>query len=371
MRNVRDVSIASQDSAYRFVVLSLSRPVAKSKICIFAPNTTPMYLLTGATGFLGPPVLLQILQHGEKVRALRRAGSSLVSVEAYFKRHKAESLLRQVEWFEGDLLDPLSVLDAMQGITHVIHAAGFISFDARDKQKLYDINMGGTARVVNSALACGVKKLLYVSSVAALGAVSDSVMSEKTPWKYSPLNSVYGDSKYAGEREVWRGMEEGLNVIIAEPSIILGYGDAAKGGPSICRNVKNGLSYYPVGSHGYVGTEDVARAVMLLMNSERINEKFIISAGNYRHREILADIATAVGSKAPEKKATAWMLGLVWRWEWIAARIKKRKARITRELALTMQADLSFSGTKMLEIDGFHYTPIGKAIEDMAGQCSS
>jgi hypothetical protein len=65
------------------------------------------------------------------------------------------------------------------------------------------------------------------------------------------------------------------------------------------------------------------------------------------------------------------MLGLVWRWEWIAARIKKRKARITRELALTMQADLSFSGTKMLEIDGFHYTPIGKAIEDMAGQCSS
>jgi len=330
-----------------------------------------MYLLTGATGFLGPPIMLEMLQNGKKLRVLRRASSSLISAEKYFALKGALPLLESVEWFEGDLLDPLSVLDAMQGVSHVVHAAGYISFNPRDKQKLYDINMEGTANIVNAALACGVKKLLYVSSVAALGAVRDEVIRETTPWKFSPLNTVYGDSKYAGEREVWRGMEEGLDVLIAEPSIILGYGDAGKGGPSICRNVKKGLRYYPAGSHGYVSAEDVAKAVILLLRSDRVNEKFILSAGNFTHREILSTIAKALGSKVPAKKASSRMLSLAWRWEYLAGRLNGRKARITRELAQTMQLDLKFSGDKILELEGFHYTPIGKAIDDMAGLCIS
>ncbi|MEI6575446.1 MAG: NAD-dependent epimerase/dehydratase family protein [Bacteroidota bacterium] len=330
-----------------------------------------MYLLTGATGFLGSHILLKLLQNGEQVRVVRRKSSSMHNLEKLFQKHDHHILLAKVEWIECDLLNPLDVKEAMNGITKVIHVAGFISFDPRDRQKLFDINMSGTANVVNAALQAGVEKFLYVSSIAALGGARDELMTEKNLWKNTPLNSNYGNSKYAGEREVWRGMEEGLDVLLVAPSVILGYGDASKGGPTICRTVKNGISYYPAGTNGFVGAEDVAKAIILLMNSEKVNEKYILSAKNFSHQEILSIIAKEVGSKAPTKMAKPWMLSLAWRWEWLSCRLMKRKARITRELANTMQVNMIYSGEKILEIEGFSYTPLPECIREMAGLCKN
>jgi len=328
-----------------------------------------MYLITGATGFLGPHILLELLKRGEQVRALRRSDSSLLTVQHVFRGHQQEKLLAGIEWVEGDVLDPASLLDAMQGINKVIHAAGLVSFDSRDRQALFDINMEGTANMVNAALLAGVQKFLYVSSVAAIGGSTDKVMDEKTSWKDSPLNSVYGNSKYAGEREVWRGMEEGLQVVVVEPAIFLGCGSPEKGGSGIYRVVKNGLRFYPGGSHGYVDTRDVAKACVILTESERANERFVLSVANKPHREVMGMIAKELGIKGPTLLSKPWMLSFFWRWEWLASRLMHRKPFITKELSNTSQANMLYSGEKMLGIAGFAYTPLEVTIKDMVASC--
>lgn len=330
-----------------------------------------MYLLTGTTGFLGPHILLELLKSGEKVRAMRRPDSSLLSLQHMFANNQQEELLVGIDWVEGDVLDPSSILEAMNGVKKVIHAAGFVSFDPRDRQTLFDINMEGTANMVNAALLAGVEKFLYISSVAAIGGNSGKLIDEKTSWKNTPLNSVYGNSKYAGEREVWRGMEEGLKVLVVEPSVFLGYGAAVKGGPGIYRVVKNGLRFYPGGSQGFINARDVAKAAVLLMESDRVNEKFIVSAANMPNREVLGLIAKELEVRVPTLEAKPWMMSLYWRWEWLASRLLNRKPLLTKELAIITPVSMQYSGSKILEIPGFTYTTIEETISEMVAACKN
>ncbi|MDP4292032.1 MAG: NAD-dependent epimerase/dehydratase family protein, partial [Bacteroidota bacterium] len=187
-----------------------------------------MNFVTGGTGLLGAYLLLELTRRGDKVRALRREGGSLKTVENIFRANddRAEELLGQIEWVKGDVCDIFSLEDALDGVEYVYHCAALVSFDPRDREKMMRVNVDGTANVVNASLAKGVKKLCHVSSIAALGrAEPGQAVDEKTAWKSSKQNSNYAISKYAGEREVWRGTEEGLKAVIVNPSIIIGMGD--------------------------------------------------------------------------------------------------------------------------------------------------
>ncbi|WP_315818623.1 NAD-dependent epimerase/dehydratase family protein [Paraflavitalea speifideaquila] len=117
----------------------------------------------------------------------------------------------QVEWIEGDILDIVSLDEAMEGVEAVIHSAAKVSFDPKEKKELFNINIDGTANMVNMALEKNVRRFVHISSVAALGrTVSGDRVTETKKWQHSKLNTQYAISKYHAEREVWRGMGEGL-----------------------------------------------------------------------------------------------------------------------------------------------------------------
>ena len=246
-----------------------------------------MILLTGATGLLGSHIAYELLQQGKKIRALKRKDSNSTLTEKIFSFYTNEhiELLNSIEWVEGDVLDLGSLEDAMVGITHVYHCAAMVSFLPKEKDKMMQVNIEGTANVVNAAMHAGVKKLCHISSIAALGSTIDgSLITEETWWKNNPSNSYYAISKYGAEREVWRAAEEGLNVVIVNPSFIIGPGDTSKSSSEAFGILRKGASWYTNGVNGYVDVRDVAHAAIKLIESDVLNQRFILNAANLSYR---------------------------------------------------------------------------------------
>ncbi|MCX6270164.1 MAG: NAD-dependent epimerase/dehydratase family protein [Bacteroidetes bacterium] len=326
-----------------------------------------MIFLTGATGFVGSYLLLELLQSGKRVRTLRRSNSKTGQVDRVFNTFssRADELLSRVEWVEGDILDVYPLQEVMDGIEEVVHCAGMVSFHPEHKHSLMETNVEGTANLVNISLLKGIRRFVYVSSIAALGrGGEEALLDENTVWKHSRLNSRYAVSKYGGEREVWRGKEEGLPVIVVNPAIILGYGDPAQSSTRMFENVKKGLSFYPCGTNGFVDVRDVSRAVSLLINSDIRGERFILSAVDITYKELFRMIASEINKKPPSTKAGPWMAGSAWRWEWLKSRLTGVKPLLTRETAITSAQDYHYDGSKITRMIPFTYTPIEETIRN-------
>ena len=327
-----------------------------------------MILITGATGLLGSYVLKQLLDSNEPVRALVHRKKSMHKLHRMFEATGTSlESLKKVEWVEGDLLDYFSLLDAMKGVEKVYHCAGFVSFSPFDKDKLEKINVQGTANVVNAALEAGVRKLAYASSVAALGRTENTkVINEKSQFKGSKLNSQYAISKFSAEREVWRGSAEGLEVVIVNPSIIFGYGDPDTGSTKMFSTLYKFQLFYGKGSTGFVGAVDVARIMIGLMESNITNERFLVSEGDYSYKQIFSWIAEGFGNTPPKYAIPNWILEVVWRFEWLAAKINpSHHPLITRETARTSLNTFSYDSKKLKETLNFKYTPLPEVIHQV------
>ena len=162
-----------------------------------------MILVTGGTGFLGAYIIKNLVEKGHAVRAIRRS-----STLPFFIDH---SILEQVEWVQGDVLDVVSLQEAMQGIDAVVHSAAIVSFTKDQRQKMYSVNIDGAANVVNMALETGVRRLLHVSSVAALGRTTKAAtVTEEKKWEENSNNTHYAITKHHAEINAWRGFAEGL-----------------------------------------------------------------------------------------------------------------------------------------------------------------
>ena len=185
-----------------------------------------MILVTGGTGFLGSHLLFHLVSSGEKVRALKRKSGDLKNIRNVFEYYKegSSALVDLIEWVDSDLLDYISIVDCMKDIKYVYHSAALVSFNNHDRKKMMDANVRGTANIVNAALINNIEKLCFVSSIAAFGKHEDNlIIDEQTPRSPSQKRSVYSLSKYKAELEVWRGIAEGLEAVIVNPSVILGY----------------------------------------------------------------------------------------------------------------------------------------------------
>src|SRR5665647_1618417 len=227
-----------------------------------------MILVTGGTGLVGSYLLYELTRKGHKVKALLRPGKKSYETRKLFNCLSAENehLIDQVEWVEGDVLDPFSLQQAMQGVEYVYHCAAMISFNPRELKAMLAVNVEGTANIVNASIENGIKKLCHVSSIASLGqAEKGEMIDEMAKWKTSHINSGYAISKYGGEREVWRGIEEGLNAVIVNPSVIIGAGCHRKATNKLFHNIENFLPYYISGINGYVDIRDVVNAMIILM----------------------------------------------------------------------------------------------------------
>jgi dihydroflavonol-4-reductase len=323
-----------------------------------------MILITGATGLVGSHLLLELLRNGKQVRALKRAGSSVSSVDKIFAHYHFPAPDKSV-WVEGNVTDYFSLLDAMEGVEQVYHCAAVVSFGGIAEEQLMKVNAEGTANVVNAAMEKGVKKVCHVSSTAALGrADNDKIISEETVWKISDKNSAYAISKYAAEREVWRGTEEGLDAVIVNPSIIIGPGDLTKSSGKMIQSVRNGLKFYTGGANAFIDVRDVAKLMIALMESEIKNERFILAAENLDYKKVFELIAAALNKPAPSVRATALMSALAWRAAWFAGLFSNSIPFITRETAMTGQQRNVYSNKKVKEKLNWNFIPVKEAVEN-------
>lgn len=315
-----------------------------------------MILVTGATGLLGAELVRQLTDRGLEVRATKRKSSIL---PFFLKNNKL------ISWIDFDLLDFSSLQSALDGVSKVYHCAAMISFQKADKATLFEVNITGTANLVNLCLEQNIR-LLQVSSVAALGeARQGKMIDESCFWEYQPRAQNYALSKYRSEMEVWRGIAEGLDAVIVNPSIILGKNTGYNGSGAFFKTVKNGLKFYTEGSMGFVDVEDVASCMVLLMESQITAERFIINAANWPYKDLLSQIAGGFKLKAPSIKLSSKMMRVAWRLAKIKSLLTGKPANLTKETAESSIKKLEFSNQKIKNTLNFNFKPIKQSITEI------
>lgn len=295
-----------------------------------------MILVTGATGLVGSHLIKQLSLQQQPTLA------------TYFSNQPIP--LPFITWIKVDILDIVTLEEIFQNVTQVYHCAATVSFHPKQKEQLIQNNVQGTANVVNACINTGVKKLLFVSSVAALGRIrKDEWINESMQWTPETSNSLYGKTKYLAEMEVWRGIGEGLQAVIINPTIILGCSNWESGSTAIFKNAYHQFPWYTNGVSGFVGVDDVVRAMILLMNSEITAQRFIVSAWNLPYKTVFSIIAKAFGKKPPTKQVTPFLAALVWRLEAVKSWFTGKQPLLTKETAATAQAIVHFDNSKLLK----------------------
>jgi nucleoside-diphosphate-sugar epimerase len=315
-----------------------------------------MILVTGGTGFLGSHLLRRLVNVGEPVRALYRKQIP----------QQLQDIQQRIEWIQGDILDVSVLEDAMAGVDKVYHCAAVVSFHPSTHQLMLKINGEGTANVVNLAIDAGVRKLVHVSSVAAIGRAKDGVIDEDCEWQESKNNSRYAVSKYQGEIEAWRGVAEGLDVAIVNPSIILGAGFWDDGSGMLIKNAWKEFPYYTQGINGFTDVKDVVEVMFRLMESDIKGQRFIVSADNWRYLDLFTQMADQLGKKPPHIAVKPWLAEIVWRMEALKSQLTGKKALLTKETARTAQMKVYYNNSKILHaLPGFSFTPLQSTIEEI------
>jgi dihydroflavonol-4-reductase len=324
-----------------------------------------MVFVTGGTGYVGSHLLYNLIQLDEPVRALYRNKEKLDYFLKFRKFYPevTDQMMEKIEWVKGDMLDYYSLSECLSGVTRVYNTAGLVSFHAEDKQKLFQINVLGTAHLVNACLEQNVERVCHVSSISAMGDPKDGQpIDESRLWSKNTSPSPYSFSKFRGEMEVWRGTNEGLKAVIVNPSVIIGPGMWYGSWEGIFRQIYTGLKYYPVGSSGYIDVQDVVKVMIRLMESEVTGERFILSAENLSHREVLNYMAEAMKKPLPVQALTQLKIRIACQFEKIRSKVSGSRPRITRQSMKSSTSVTSYSNRKLLQSMPFDFTPVKKSL---------
>jgi len=327
-----------------------------------------MILVTGGTGLVGGHLLYHLINSGENPKALKRHSSDIRKTKKIFSYYSDnyEDLFSKIEWVDGDILDYNSLVNVMDGIDYVYHAAASVSFESSDSSSLIATNIQGTTNVVNVSLEKKIKKLLHISTIGSLGrAGSDGIVTENTEWN-SKKTSVYSTSKYQAELEVRRGMAEGLNAVIINPSIIIGPGDWNSGSAKLFKTMYDGLKFYSIGSNGFVDVDDVVNSMIFLMNSNISGERFIVNSENITYKQFFIWMAVALNIDPPKYKAGKFLSEVGWRLLWIRGLITGKKSSITKETAETASQTYQYSNEKIIKESDLHFISVKDSIEKNA-----
>lgn len=327
-----------------------------------------MILVTGGTGLVGAHLLVHILSQSDinqsMVRATYRTIDTIDKTKSLFDRYLKATLFDRIEWVQADILDVPALEIAFQGISMVYHCAAIISFDPREENKLRKTNIEGTANIVNFALAKGVKKLCHISSIAALGDVisTETVINEEAEWNPEKQHSDYAISKYGAEMEVWRAQQEGLDVIIVNPGVIIGPGFPNQGSGELISKVAKGMSYYTLGTTGFIAVTDVVAITYELMNSTVKNERYTLIAENIIFRDFFNAIADALQVRRPHKQASPLLVEITWRIDAIISRLFNRKRNLTQAAAVASYSTNTYANEKIKMALNFKFTDIKEYI---------
>jgi len=324
-----------------------------------------MILVTGGTGLVGSHLLYQLALQNEDIIAIHRKSSNLSTVKKVFSYYSDnfENLYSSIQWVETDINDISMLSKSFKDVTYVYHCAALISFDASDYKKMRKVNIEGTANIVNLCISYKVKKLCFVSSIAAIGKpISSGEITENNEWNVDDNNYGYAITKYGAEMEIWRASQEGVDMVIVNPGIILGSGYWQDGSGKLFNKIYNGFKFYTKGITGFVGVTDVVTVMMKLMESSIKNERYILVAKNESFQNVFFDIAKGFNKKAPTIYATKFLSEIAWRVNWISHKITGKRPLITKHSAEAAHNRYYYSNNKIKEAIGFEFESIKDAI---------
>lgn len=313
-----------------------------------------MIAITGANGLLGSFLVRKLIEENETFVAIKRKGSDISLLQDVHEK---------ITWRDADVLDPVSVSEAFQNVTHVIHAAAVVSFNPARANEIMNINVQGTRNVVNACLSLGVKRLVHISSVAALGRQKgQKLITENNKWIDTPQNSVYAKSKYLAELEVFRGQEEGISSVIVNPSLILAGANWNLSSAQLFKYVWDQKPFYIDGFVNYVDVMDVTIIIHRLLHAEIEGERFTVSAGKISYKDFFGMIAIEFNKKSPSIKLTKNFLKIGAFVESFLARITGSEPRLTRETARLAGSEFRFENEKIRNRLNFEFQPIDKTL---------
>lgn len=303
-------------------------------------------LITGATGFIGSHFIEQCLNKGWNVDAVKRNSSNLRVYESVTRFYHHDSshtssneinqlqLLKEalseraewncsntfsdkrgsLKWLTASLDDIDEVIGLMQNpYDLIIHAAAKISFKRKDGPQMIEDNIHLTRNIINAAIKQGQKKIIHVSSIAALGRpIENRPIRITDNWEESPYNTDYAKSKFHSEMEAWRGKEEGLNVLIVNPGIVLGYAEGPNSSRQVIEAATKGNPFIPAGSNGFVFVEDlVCRTLDLSENESSWNQRHLMVSHNLDYEYLLKTIAKVYHTAPPKWKLAGRLFKLI------------------------------------------------------------
>jgi nucleoside-diphosphate-sugar epimerase len=326
-----------------------------------------MILVTGGSGFLGAHLLVQLSVIDKKIIATKRATTSLDFVKKVFQIQQASERFDKIEWKDVDLFDTYEIEDALQGIEEIYHCASEVSFNPKHHSRMITNNVTITANLANAALYCGIKKFMHVSSISAFGrSAQEEVIDETRIWKTDPVNSKYALSKYKSEMEVWRAHEEGLSVVIVNPSVIMGYCSWNEGTGKMFDRVQNGMKYFTNGHTGWVDVNDVASCMIRLMQKDINGERYIISGENLGFKNVFEMIAEQLDKPRASKEANlslARWLVVAEKWR---SKMTGKSPMITKETLRNGTLRCTYINDKIVNEIGMVFKPIKETIAQTA-----
>lgn len=328
-----------------------------------------MILVTGGTGLVGSHLLYHLTVKDDKIRAIYRTEDSLEKVKKVFSYYtsQVEAHFSKVEWIQADITEVPSLIPAFINVTHVYHCAAFISFDPKDYREMRKVNIHGTAIIANLAIDKKVKKLCFVSSIAAVGeAANGELISEECEWNKELDHSGYSITKYGAEMEIWRASQENIDVVIVNPGVILGSGFWNEGSGKMFNKINHKLTYYTKGITGFVSVKDVVKSMILLMSSNIKNERFILVSQNKCFKEIFDLIADNLGKNRPNKEVKRWQTEILWRISWLISFFTKKTPLLSKYSAKAAHNKSFYSSEKLVKSVDFTFTLIEKSINEIA-----
>jgi dihydroflavonol-4-reductase len=331
-----------------------------------------MIFVTGGTGLLGSHLLVELTQKNTvtQITATYRNQSKIAQVEKVFIHYLGdgyEPFFKKIRWEHCDLLDVPRLVELISGHKEVYHCAAVVSFKRRDFNRLMQINRTGTANIINLSLTHGIEKFCHVSSTAAVGKkdfARDEFITEDGKWVLTEETSGYSISKYSAEKEVWRGAEEGLNVVIVNPCVLFGAGNWNESSLVIFNTIQKGLSFYPPGSNAFVDARDVATIMYHLMDKNIFGERFLCIGENVSFQEVFTKIAQKLNKKPPRYKVSKFLMGITWRLSVFWAALTFSSPTITKSSALSAFNKSKFGNTKIINRLNFKFRNLEEMIDN-------